>query len=70
MKLKRQLTLCLLALTTAVMAADMSEAQFNSWMSGLTLDGLKFYEIEKDGSKLQASFINPAARTSIPEWSR
>ncbi len=61
MTLKRLLTLCLLALTTAAMAADMSEAQFKSWMSGLTLDGLKFYEIEKDGSKLQASFINPAA---------
>ena len=61
MKLKRLLTLCLLALTTAAMAADMSEAQFKSWMSGLTIDGLKFYEIEKDGSKLQASFINPAA---------
>jgi hypothetical protein len=58
---KRLLALCLLALSTVAMAADMSEAQFKSWMSGLTIDGLKFYEIEKDGSKLQASFVNPAA---------
>jgi hypothetical protein len=62
MKLKvLSVSLCVLALSTAVMAADMSEAQFKNWMSSITLDGLKFYEIEKDGSKLQASFVNPAA---------
>lgn len=61
MKRRISLALCGLVLSTAVMAADMSEAQFKSWMSSISIDGLKFYEIEKDGSKLQASFINPAA---------
>jgi hypothetical protein len=61
MKLKQLLMLCWLTLSTAVMAADMSEAQFKTWMSGLTIDGLKFFQIEKDGPKLQAIFANPAA---------
>lgn len=61
MKRKISLALCLLILSSAAIAADMSEAQFKNWMNSITIDGLKFHEIEKDGSKLQASFINPAA---------
>lgn len=61
MRPKNCLTLLTLALSANAFAADMSEAQFKSWMSATTLDGLKFHEIEKDGGKLQASFVNPAA---------
>lgn len=61
MKLKRLLALITLAVSNLVMAGDMSEAQFKSWMSATSIDGLKFHNIEKDGSKLQASFVNPAA---------
>ena len=60
MQLKHILSTLTLALTAHALAGDMSEAQFKTWMSASTLDGLKFHEIEKDGSKLQASFINPA----------
>lgn len=61
LKLKRFLALSVLAVSNLVMAGDMSEAQFKSWMSATSIDGLKFHEIEKDGSKLQASFVNPSA---------
>ncbi len=61
MKLKRLLALSLFVVSNLAMAGDMSEAQFKSWMSATSIDGLKFHNIEKDGNKLQASFVNPAA---------
>jgi len=61
MKAKFSLFFAALAVSAGGFAADMSEAQFKSWMSATSLDGLKFHEIEKDGAKLQASFVNPGA---------
>lgn len=47
-------------LSGLVMAAEMSEAGFKSWMSSISIDGTRFHGIEKDGSTLNAMFINPA----------
>lgn len=55
------LMLAALSLSLGVLAGEMNEAQFKRWMSASSLDELKFHEIEKDGSKLQASFVNPSA---------
>lgn len=60
MRLTKWAVLIMLVLSTTAMAAEMNEAKFRSWTGGLTLDGLKFYDIEQDGQKLTASFVNPA----------
>jgi hypothetical protein len=49
-----------LGLSSIVSAAEMNEVAFKSWMKSITVDGKKFYAVEKDGNELNAMFINPA----------
>jgi len=60
MKLITAVLVLVLGFSTSLMAGEMNEDAFKSWMSGITLDGKKFYTVEKDGETIQAIFTNPA----------
>jgi len=60
MKLVRFAFVALLGLSTIVSAGEMNEAAFKSWMKSITVDGKKLYAVEKEGTALNAMFVNPA----------
>jgi len=59
-KLIKLIALIVLSMPATLMAGEMDEVKFKAWMSDLSIDGLKFYQIEKDGETMNAMFINPA----------
>jgi len=61
MRLIRLIALIMLSMPVTLMAGEMDEAKFEAWMGGLSIDGLKFYQTEKDGETINAMFINPGS---------